>query len=226
MHVQDEFNELRTQVREMAELVMDRFTAATEALTGRSQELATRVLEGDDEVNARQMAIDERCLRLLALQQPMARDLRLLIACIKINADLERMGDQAVNIAGHALRLAYQPPLQTALDITTMTRVVEWMVQEAIDAFVQLDVVRAERVLARDDEVDQMKEHGFRALLASMVADAASIERALGLVLVSRSLERIADHATNIAEDVIFLVDGRDVRHGAGGRAGAAGTGR
>lgn len=216
MHVKNEFDELRAQVREMAELVVDRFTAATEALTVRSPEIATRVLEGDEEVNRRQMAIDERCLRLLALQQPLAGDLRLLIACIKINADLERMGDQAVNIAGHALRLAYQPPLQTALDITTMTRVVEWMVQEAIDAFVRMDAFRAERVLARDDEVDQMKEQSFRTLLGSMMADAASIERALGLVLVTRSLERIADHATNIAEDVIFCVDGRDVRHGAG----------
>ncbi len=222
MHAEDELNDLRTAVREMADLVVDRFTAATQALTTRSHELATRVLEGDGEINARQMAIDEQCLRLLARQQPLARDLRLLIACIKINADLERMGDQAVNIAGHALRLAYQPPLQVALDITTMTRVVEWMVHEALDAFVHMDVVRAERVLARDDEVDQMKEQHFRASLASMVADPASIERALGLVLVSRSLERIADHATNIAEDVIFLVEGRDVRHGGARPAGGA----
>lgn len=220
MPFNDELNELRAQVREMADLVVDRFTAATEALTARSQPLATRVLEGDGEINAFQMKIDERCLRLLALQQPLARDLRLLIACIKINADLERMGDQAVNIAGHALRLAYQPPLQLALDITTMTRVVEWMVQEAILAFESMDVLRAERVLVRDDEVDQMKEQHFRSLLASMVADRESIERALGFVLVTRSLERIADHATNIAEDVIFFVEGRDVRHGEGREAG------
>lgn len=214
MPYDDELSELRTQVREMADLVVDRFTAATEALTSRSQPLATRVLEGDGEINALQMKIDERCLRLLEEQQPSGRDLRLLVACIKINADLERMGDQAVNIAGHALRLTYQPPLQLALDLTTMTRVVEWMVHEAILAFEAMDVVRAERVMLRDDEVDQMKEQHFLSLLASMVADRESIERALGFVLVTRNLERIADHATNIAEDVIFCVEGRDVRHG------------
>ncbi|MCU0256579.1 MAG: phosphate signaling complex protein PhoU [Vicinamibacterales bacterium] len=214
MHFDEELEELRAQVREMADVVVDRFTAAAEALIARAEEPARRVLEGDADVNARQMAIDERCLRLLALQQPLAGDLRLLIACIKVNGDLERIGDQAVNIAGHALRLSDQPPLRTALDITTMTRVVEWMVREAIEAFVSMDVVRAERVLARDDEVDQMKEQHFHSLLASMLKDPSSIERALGLILVSRSLERIADHATNIAEDAIFLVDGRDVRHG------------
>lgn len=200
----------------MAELVVDRFTAATEALINRAEAPARLVVEGDGDINSRQISVDERCLRLLEQEHPRGRDLRLLISCIKINGDLERMGDQAVNIAGHALRLSEQPPLRTALDITTMTRVVEWMVREALEAFVALDVGRADRVLARDDEVDRMKEQHFHGLMDAMVRDPDAVERALGLILVSRNLERIADHATNIAEDVIFLVEGRDVRHGDG----------
>jgi len=164
-------------------------------------------------VNELQIEIDDRCLKLIALQQPMASDLRLITAAMKINADLERIGDQAVNIAETALRLLPQPPLKPLIDIPRMAENAEAMTRDALDAFVRKDAALARRVLARDDEVDQLKDQVFRVLLTYMMADPGTIERALGLILISRNLERIADHATNIAEDVIFLVEAKDVRH-------------
>jgi phosphate transport system protein len=160
-----------------------------------------------------QIEIDDRCLRLLALQQPMASDLRLITAAMKINADLERIGDQAVNIAEQAVRLLAHPPLKPLTDIPRMAEIAERMTRESLDAFVRKDAQLARSILARDDEVDQLKDQVFRVLLTYMMADPGTIERALGLILISRHLERIADHATNIAEDVIFVVEAKDVRH-------------
>jgi phosphate transport system protein len=147
------------------------------------------------------------------LQQPMASDLRLITAAMKINADLERIGDQAVNIAENANKLLSQPPLRPLLDLPRMADIAQQMTRDSLDAFVQRDCALARRVLERDDEVDQLKDQNFRVLLTYMMADPGTIERALGLILISRNLERIADHATNIAEDVIFLVEAKDVRH-------------
>jgi phosphate transport system protein len=164
-------------------------------------------------VNDLQIEIDDRCLKLLALQQPMATDLRLITAAMKINSDLERIGDQAVNIAENAARVLAHPPLKPLLDLPRMAEIAERMTRDSLDAFVRRDPDLARDILARDDEVDQLKDQVFRVLLTYMMADPATIERALGLILVSRNLERIADHATNIAEDVIFLVEAKDVRH-------------
>jgi phosphate transport system protein len=197
----------------MGGIVEQRVTQAVLALMERRSELADAVIDGDKEVNDLQIEIDDRCLKLLALQQPMASDLRLITSAMKINADLERIGDQAVNIAENANQLLGQPPLKPLLDLPRMAEIAQQMTRDSLDAFVHRDSALARKVLERDDEVDQLKDQNFRVLLTYMMADPGTIERALGLILVSRNLERIADHATNIAEDVIFLVEAKDVRH-------------
>jgi phosphate transport system protein len=197
----------------MGALVEERVHAATRALIEQRADTVERIIASDQEVNEMQIEIDDRCLRLLALQQPMASDLRLITAAMKINADLERIGDQAVNIAEQAVRVLAHPPLKPLTDIPRMAEIAERMTRESLDAFVRKDAQLARSILARDDEVDQLKDQVFRVLLTYMMADPGTIERALGLILISRHLERIADHATNIAEDVIFVVEAKDVRH-------------
>jgi phosphate transport system protein len=186
---------------------------AVQALMERRPELCHAVIAGDQEVNGLQIEIDDRSLKLLALQQPMASDLRLITAAMKINADLERIGDQAVNIAENAIKVLDAPPLKPLLDLPRMADIAQQMTRDSLDAFVRRDSALARAVLERDDEVDQLKDQIFRVLLTHMMADPGTIERALSLILVSRNLERIADHATNIAEDVIFVVEAKDVRH-------------
>jgi phosphate transport system protein len=164
-------------------------------------------------VNDLQIDIDERSLRLLATQTPLAVDLRLITSAMKINADLERVGDQAVNIAESVLALLPYPPLKPLIDIPRQATIAEKMIRDALDAFVRKDPELARDVLRRDDEVDDLKDQVFRELLTYMMADPGTIQRAMSLVLISRNLERIADHATNIAEDVIFIAEAKDVRH-------------
>ena len=212
-HFEDDLQALKNRLLTMGALVEDRVRRAVVALIERRTELAQEVIAGDQEVNDLQIEIDDRCLKLLALQQPIASDLRLITAAMKINADLERIGDQAVNIAQNASRILGQAPLRPLLDIPRMADLAETMTRDSLDAFVRKDAPLARTVLARDDEVDGLKDQVFRVLLTYMMADPGTIERALGLILVSRNLERIADHATNIAEDVIFLVEAKDVRH-------------
>jgi len=212
-HYFDELEALKQRLLAMGALVEDRVRRAIHALVERKQELAEEVVARDREVNDLQIEIDDRCVKLLALQQPMATDLRLITAAMKINADLERMGDQAVNIAENTMKLLPHPPLKPLIDIPRMAEVAESMTRDALDAFVRKDAELARQVLVRDDEVDSLKDQVFRELLTYMMADPGTIQRALSLILISRNLERIADHATNIAEDVIFLVEARDVRH-------------
>jgi phosphate transport system protein len=204
---------LKTRLLNMGALVEDRLHLAVQSLMERRLDVAQRVIEGDSEVNDLQIEIDDRCLKLLALQAPMATDLRLITVAIKINSDLERIGDQAVNIAENAVKILAAPPLKPLLDIPRMAEMAEQMTRDSLDAFVRRDAALARNVLERDDEVDLMKDQVFRVLLTYMMADPGTIERALALILVSRNLERVADHATNIAEDVIFLVEAKDVRH-------------
>src|SRR4051812_37192519 len=203
-HFDNEMQALKARLLRMGSVVEERVQAAVQALIERRPELADQVIAGDVEVNELQIEIDDRCLKLLALQAPMASDLRLITAAMKINADLERMGDQAVNIAENSLKLMNAVPLKPLLDIPRMAQIAQEMTRDALDAFVRRDVPLARRVLERDDEVDALKDQVFRVLLTYMMADTATIERALSLILVSRNLERVADHATNIAEDVIF----------------------
>ncbi|PYP99287.1 MAG: phosphate transport system regulatory protein PhoU [Acidobacteria bacterium] len=212
-HFEEELQILKNRLLNMGALVEERVHDATNALIERRLDTAERIITSDQDVNELQIEIDERCLRLLALQQPMASDLRLITAAMKINADLERIGDQAVNIAEQAVRILAHPPLKPMIDLPRMAQIAEKMTRESLDAFVRKDAKLARAILARDDEVDQLKDQVFRVLLTYMMADPGTIERALALILVSRHLERIADHATNIAEDVIFVVEAKDVRH-------------
>jgi len=211
LHFETELQALRNQLLTMGGLVEERVHRAVHALVHRREEEAQRIIATDKEINDLQMDIDSRCLKLLATQTPLAVDLRLITSAMKINADLERVGDQAVNIAESVLVLIPQPPLKPLIDIPRMAAIAEKMIRDALDAFVNRD-----DVLRRDDEVDELKDQVFRELLTYMMADPGTIQRALSLILISRNLERIADHATNIAEDVIFITEAKDVRHHAG----------
>jgi len=212
-HFEAELQNLRNQLLTMGGMVEERVHRAVHALIHRSEEDAKRIIASDKEINDLQMDVDNRCLKLLATQTPLAVDLRLITSAMKINADLERIGDQAVNVAESVLVLIPQPPLKPLIDIPRMAGIAEKMIRDALDAFVKKDAELARDVLRRDDEVDELKDQVFRELLTYMMADPRTIQRALSLILISRNLERIADHATNIAEDVIFIAEAKDVRH-------------
>ena len=160
-----------------------------------------------------ELAVDERCLRALALYQPEASDLRFIAMALKINNDLERIGDQAVNIAERSLESFKEPSLKPLIDIPSLAEWAQGMLKDSVDAFVRYDAPMARSVCERDDPVDQLDEQSFRGLLTSMMQDHKTITRAVNLILVSRHLERIADHATNIAEDVIYFVEGKTIKH-------------
>jgi len=208
-----ELDALKRRLLQMGSLIEAQTQKALTALMERRMELARMVIEADKAVNDLQIEIDDSCLKMLALQQPMATDLRLITSAMKMSADLERIGDQAVNIAETALRLLETAPLRPVIDVAEMAGIAQQMTRDALDSFVRRDAALARDVLSRDDKVDQMKDSVFRVLLTHMMADPGTIERALGLILISRNIERIADHATNIAEEVIFLVEAKDVRH-------------
>ena len=212
-HFQEELGQLQSRLLVMGGLAEARVRDAVDALVDRDVAGVDRVLAGDEPINDLHVEIDDRCFKLLALHQPMAADLRAIVAAVKINTDLERVGDLAVNIAEAARRCLMHPPVAPLVDIPRMGRIAQRMLRDALDAFVRRDVALAEAVLAADDELDALKSRLFRELLAGMLADGQRIEPALDLVLVSRHLERVGDHATNIAEDAIFLVSARDVRH-------------
>jgi phosphate transport system protein len=212
-HFETELQQLKNQLLTMGALVEERVHQAVHALVHRREEEAERVIAADKEINDLQIDIDDRALRLLATQTPLAVDLRLITSTMKINANLERIGDQAVNVAENVLKLLPHPPLKPLIDIPRMAEIAKKMTRDALDAFVNRDPDLARDVLRRDDEVDLLKDQIFRELLTYMMADPGTIGRALSLILISRNLERIADHATNIAEDVIFIAEARDVRH-------------
>ncbi|MBS1817858.1 MAG: phosphate signaling complex protein PhoU [Acidobacteria bacterium] len=212
-HFQDELELLKTRLLEMGGLAEENVRLAVQGLVDRNRSGIERVLTGDDPVNRLHVEIDGRCFTLLALFQPMAADLRTIVAAVKINTDLERVGDLAVNIAQAAARYATHPPVKKLIDIPLMAEIAQNMLRDALDAFVRRDVDLAQHVLDEDDRLDALKTQIFRELLTYMLQDPATIEPALDLILVSRHLERIGDHATNIAEDVIFIVSARDVRH-------------
>ena len=204
---------LRRTVSWMGDLVLERLALAVRALLERQPDFARIVIERDSEINDLQIQVDERALLLLALQSPEAGDLRFVVAAIKANSDLERLGDQAVNIAESALRLVDKPEMSQMIQIGTMAERALGMVRDSLSAFLDRDTVIAREVLKQDDEVDAMKGRVLRVLLEQMVREPGTIERGLELASVSRNLERVADHATNMAEDAIFLVEGKDVRH-------------
>jgi phosphate transport system protein len=214
-HFQEELDVLKSRLLEMGGLAEQRVRRAVQGLAEREHELIESVLIGDEPINALQLEIDDRCLKLLALHQPMATDLRAVMAAVKINTDLERVGDLAVNIAEAAKRYAMHPPVKKLIDIPKMADIAQAMLRDALDSYVKRDMALARQVLHQDDSLDALKTQIFRELLSFMLKDPSTIEAALDLILVSRHLERIGDHATNIAEDVIFMVSARDVRHNA-----------
>jgi phosphate transport system protein len=213
-HFEDQLDELKERMLYMSSLVEKAIHMSLEGLNRRNESQATQVIvDIEPQINELHLELDDRALQLLALQQPMAVDLRFITGTMKINSDLERMGDQAVNIAQRALSIVAQPALKPLIDIPHMADIAEKMVKDALDAFVRRDTELAREVVLRDDSVDSYRDLIFRELIAEMIKDPRHILQALDLILVSRNLERIADHATNIAEDVIYMVLGRDIRH-------------
>jgi phosphate transport system protein len=212
-HFQEELEVLQQRLLSMGGLAEDRMGDSVKAVTNRDLDLGDRVLSGDEPINALHIEIDDRCFKLLALHQPMAADLRAIVAAVKINTDLERVGDLAVNIAEAAKRYLQHPPVKPLIDIPRMGEIAQRMLRDALDAYVRRDLALADAVLAADDTLDALKTQIFRELLSFMLSDPSTIEPALDLILISRHLERIGDHATNIAEDVIFMVSAKDVRH-------------
>jgi len=212
-HFQEELEALQARLLEMGGLAEERVRAAVQGLMSRDVVLIDKVLYGDEPINELHIEVDKRCFRLLALYQPMATDLRAIVAAVKINTDLERVGDLAVNIAEAAKRYAAHPPVKRLIDIPRMTDLAQAMLRDALDSFVRRDTALAQRVLNEDDVLDSLKTQIFRELLTYMLQDPTTVEPSLDLILISRHLERIGDHATNIAEDVIFMVSARDVRH-------------
>jgi len=210
---QEELEQLRVRLLAMGGLAEERVRAAMQIIILRDQGLIDGVLKGDEPINELHKEIDNRCFRLLALRQPMASDLRSILAAVKINTDLERVGDLAVNIAEAGRRYLQHPPVKPLIDIPRMAEIAQRMLREAIDAFVKRDPALAQAVLAQDDTLDGLKDQVFRELLTYMLQSPQTVEPSLDLILIARHLERIGDHATNIAEDVIFMVSAKDVRH-------------
>ena len=212
-HFREELEALQGRLLEMGGLAEERVRAALQGLVSRDAALINKVLSGDEPINQLHIEVDNRCFRLLALHQPMATDLRAVVAAVKINTDLERVGDLAVNIAEASNRYIGHAPVKQLIDIPLMGDIAQAMLRDALDSFVKRDTDLAHRVLNEDDRLDSLKTQVFRDLLTHMLRDQATVEPSLDLILVSRHLERIGDHATNIAEDVIFMVSALDVRH-------------
>ena len=211
---QQGLDELRDKLLRMGGLAEQAIDRATEAYRTRDAKYCQMVMTGEIDINQAEREIDELALDLLAMQQPMAVDLRFIMAVVKINADLERVGDQAVNIAQRVLDLISEPEIPLPVDIPRMAGSVTTMVQRALESFLDGKAEIAEAVLQMDNVVDRMKDEAFVVLVQKMISDPHSTRAALNVLLIARNLERIADHATNIAEDVIFWVRGADVRHG------------
>ncbi len=212
-HFQEQLETLKESLLKMAALVEEAINDSVQSLVKRDSDLVQKTMDLEKRINAMDIEIEEMCLTLLALRQPMAIDLRFITAAMKINTDLERMGDQAVNIAERAVSLNQEPPLKPYIDIPRMAEIVQAMVKDVLDSFVHRDPKLARSVCQRDDLVDGLNNQVFRELLTFMISDPGTIQRAVHVMIISRCLERIADHTTNIAEDVIFMVDARVIKH-------------
>jgi len=205
--------EVKAQLIQMAGYLEEAVKYSTLAWKNRSREMIDKVNQIEAKVNQAHMDIDSACFKLLATQQPLASDLRFLLSVVKINTDLERMADQAVNIANNTEFYLKHPPYPDLADLIKMSEIVRELVKDAIDAFINSDSVLAKKILDTDDQVDKLKDKVFRNALQSIKANSIEAEQGLNVILIARNLERIGDHATNVAEDVIFTVSGKDVRH-------------
>jgi phosphate transport system protein len=212
-HFVHDLEELKQRLLWMGSLAERAVHQAVQAVLDVEEHLAETVLEEENAINEMQLEIDDRVTRLLAQQQLVAVDLRFILAVSRINNDLERIGDQAVNIAQSALRILRHPQVKPYVDLPRMSEIAEGMVRDSLNALVRGDVDLARSVLARDDQVDLLRDQMFHELLTYMMENSAVVFPAFELILVAKNLERIGDHATNIAEDVIYIVVGRDVRH-------------
>jgi phosphate transport system protein len=217
-HFVEDLDLLTTKLLEMSSLVEAAIQRSISAVINKDKSAAEEVFRNEARINEIEIEIDEFATNLLALQQPMAADLRLIVAALKINTDLERMGDLSVNIAERAQSLMAAPVIKPMIDIPHIAVLVQSMVRKALDAFVNRDADMARSVLASDDAVDSLRTASYHELISFMEQDPQNIRQALDLLTVTRNLERIADHSTNIAEDVMFLVKGIDVRHHAEAR--------
>ena len=220
-HFHEELARLKHQLLNMSSLAEDLVGMAVQARTDRDVTLAEQVIARDNDLDAMELAVDDTCIHLLALQQPMARDLRLITMAMKISNDLERVGDHAVNIAEGVRHQAEHPVSMELAEIDEMSRLAREMLSDALDCFVRGDAAGAREVCRRDDRVDQLHDSVFRILVTHMMEDPRRIGSAMSLFLASRNLERIADLATNIGEDVVFLVEGRSIKHGLGSKPAA-----
>jgi phosphate transport system protein len=208
-----ELNEIRRRLLEMGGSVEKMIGDAMRSLVTRDTDLAEATIAFDHRINRMEVEIDDRCLQVLALRQPAARDLRFITLALKIVTDLERIGDQCRNIAKHALHLNVEPPLKPYIDLPRMADAAATMVHESLDAFVRGDADLAQKVCSDDALVDQLNEQINRELLTFMLSDPTTITRSIRVTAVAKCLERVADHATNVAEMVIFMVKGKDIRH-------------
>lgn len=208
-----ELNILKENLLKMASLVEEAIAKSIKALVERDSNLAQEVIDRDKEVNLLEIEINDQCLKLLALKQPMAVDLRLITASMKIIGHLERIADQAVNIAQRALELIKQPLLKPLIDIPRLAELAQEMVRTSIDSFVNKDSLSAKKIGERDNLVDDLSDQIFRELLTYMIEDPRTIKRAIALILVGRYLERVADLATNISEEVVYILNGKNIKH-------------
>jgi phosphate transport system protein len=210
---EEQLRTLRRELLEMGKTVEKRIGQAVRALIERDADLANAVIDGDREIDQMEMRIDDHCVQILARRQPVASDLRTVATGLKLVTDLERIGDLAVHIAERAIELVDEPPLKPYVDLPNMAETAQGMVREALEAFVTADADRAERILAQDDVVDAYYWQIFRELLTYMLEDPRNISRAMRLQSIAKHLERVGDHATNLAEMVVFMVKGKDIRH-------------
>ena len=209
----EELKLLKEKLLEMASRAEEQIALAVRGLKDREERLTCQVLEREEAINLLDIEIDEMAMGLLALRQPMATDLRFITSAMKIGSDLERIGDLAVNIAERTMDLLKHPQLKPLIDIPRMAELAQEMVRDALNAFINGDDKLAKDVCERDDRVDKLNDQVFRELLTYMMQDSGTIARAVDLILIGRHLERIADHATNVAEDVIYMVRGKTIKH-------------
>jgi phosphate transport system protein len=212
-HFEEQSQDLLQRIVYMGRLAESMIQSALRMLMERNPAHFEDIERKETEVNELQIEVDDRAVKLAALQQPVANDVRLVFMASRIATELERIADQAINIGQNARHLLSAPPLKPFVDIPIMAEITQRMVRESLDALVRRDVDLATQVLKEEDRVDAFRDQIFRELLTYMMADPATIPRAMALILISRNLERVGDHATNIAEEVIYLVQGRDVRH-------------
>ncbi len=212
-HFEDQLQELKGRLVAMGTKAESMIEQAVKSLLESDSARHADIFKTEQQVNEFHIEVDERVINLIALHHPVATDLRMAVMCSKIAGELERIGDQAVNICQNTTELLRYPPLKPLIDIPRMAEIARRMLRESLDAFVRQDAVLAQKVLDTDDEVDALKNQIFRVLLTYMMSDPATIPRALALILISRNLERVGDHATNVAEEVIYSAQGRDVRH-------------